>query len=185
MPMFKKTKIPQLIRSTTIFDSFFKIRKDELAFPNSGQSYDYYSLDTKFPAISILAQTKNETFVINKEYRHPTKEYLLSCPGGYLCENETAEAGGARELLEETGYTAERFFLMGSAYPYPGISSQKLYYIGAIGAEKIQEPSLETEELLTTQLLSLDNIHKNIKNGIPLDGILCAALFFWDHFSTQ
>lgn len=70
---------------------------------------------------------------------------------------------------------------MGSAFPYPGISSQKIFYVGAIGAEKIKKPSLERGEVLTTQLLTLEEIHQWIKEEKPLDGILCAALFFFEN----
>lgn len=171
---------PKLIESTIVFDSFFKIRRDRLRNHNSVKEFDYYSLVTLSDAVIILPQNKDGLFVLNEEYRQPPQTFILSCPGGYLNDNETPADGAVRELMEETGFTAKKFVLLGSAFPYPGISGQKLYFVAALDAEKTSEPKLEPGEIINTKLMTMEEIQAYIRNGSPLDGILCTALFFFN-----
>lgn len=170
--------IPIVEESKLIHDGFIKIRCDLLRMPND-HSYQYYTLQTKASAVIILATTAKDSLVLIEEYRHPTKKIILSTAGGYLeGENEDPCTAARRELFEETGYTAEKFVLMGSAYPYPGISDQKLYYVHAQNARKISEPHLEGSEVLQPIVMTRRELKDAIASGRPLDGNLCTALFF-------
>ncbi len=138
-----------------------------------------YFFQKSTDAVSILAQTNDGHFIVHEEYRYPVRQFILDLPGGYIDGNETPEQSAARELLEETGYKAERYVLIGSSYPYAGISSQKLYYVAALGAEKVADPVLEPAEILRTSVLSLEDINSRIAQGVPTDGVLCTALYYW------
>lgn len=169
--------IPKVEVSHIVHDGFIKIRCDRLRLPN-GHKYHYYSLDARAPAVVVLAVTSDHKLLLIEEYRHPTLSILLSCVGGYLdSENEKPEEAARRELLEETGYTAERFLILGSAYPYPGISSQKLYYVLAENVIKERNPELESSEILKPVLMTRSELVNAIAEGKPIDGNLCTALF--------
>jgi len=172
-------ELPEIKESKTILDAFFMVRCDSLFFPRNHHAVDYYSIETRTDAVSILAKTKEGLFVVNEEYRYPVRRYLLSLPGGYMDDNESPEQSAERELLEETGYKAERFVLMGSSYPYAGVSNQQLFYVVALGAEKVAEPKLEPAEILRTSVLNIEEINRRIAQGAPTDGILCTALYYW------
>jgi 8-oxo-dGTP pyrophosphatase MutT (NUDIX family) len=47
--------------------------------------------------------------VMERQYRHAAREYLLEVPAGKMEEGEDALAGAKRELLEETGFQAKRW----------------------------------------------------------------------------
>ena len=112
-------KLPQLENSEIIFDQFIKIRKDNLIYPN-GKPHDYFIVEAHNEnSVVALSQTSEGLFVINKEYRHAVGHTLLSCPGGFLPEDEKPEDGGKRELLEETGYTGDHFKLIGNLLSFP------------------------------------------------------------------
>ena len=64
--------------------------------------------------------------------------------------NEDPLEAARREFFEETGYGAEEFVLMGSAFPYPGLSDQRIYYALARGAYKISDPQPDVNEILRT-----------------------------------
>lgn len=175
---------PSVINSQIIFEeSIIKIRRDTLQL-NPDKTYNYYTLITKPFSVIILATTKEGLYIFNEEYRHPTGKILLSCPGGYIDEGETPLEAAKRELLEETGFEAEDFELIGSAYPYAGISEQKTFYFRAQMAKRIAEPQLEISEYLQTVLKSKDDLQQVIDQGITLDGPLCTALFF-DRFKIK
>ncbi len=43
-------------------------------------------------------------------YRAPVEKYVLEYPGGLIDKGETITTTAARELLEETGYTAKECY---------------------------------------------------------------------------
>lgn len=169
-------KTPQIQESALVYDEFFKIRRDSLSLPN-GHTYSYYTLITPEHAVNVLGITDNGKLVLLEEYRHPAKQFVLGCPGGYLDKQEDPLIGAKRELLEETGYSAKEFVLLGSAYPYPGISAQKIFFVVAKGAYRQGEPNPDTTEIFRTVLKTETEVRQAIQAGSPVDGILCSALY--------
>lgn len=169
--------LPTVQKSTVVFNEFVKIRRDDLLLPNNTM-YAYYSLIPRGDAVVIVGLTSEGLFVLNEEYRPPTGKILLSCPGGYIDHDDPLNAA-EREFLEETGYTAKSFTLLGSAFPYPGISAQKVYYVLAQEAEKKSEPHREPSEIMRTILKSEQDVKASISSGCDVDGTLCTALFFY------
>lgn len=170
--------LPKVNSSSLVFqESLIQIRKDQLSLPASAP-YSYYTLETVPFAVVILALLKNGTFLFIEEYRHPTKKIILACPAGYMDPNESPIDAAKRELLEETGYSAESFELIGQAYPYAGISQQKNFFVLAKGAAPHQFPKLEQSEIIRIRPLTLDQLNQAIANHCELDGNLGTALFF-------
>jgi ADP-ribose pyrophosphatase len=174
----KKFEIPTIEQTEIVHNGFIKIRKDSLKLSNQ-EHYQYESLITRSDAAVVLGITPDNSLVLTREYRHPTQKIILSCAGGYIDANEDPLESAKREFLEETGYSAENFHLLGSAYPYPGISNQKIYYAVALNAYKKKEPHLEVSEIMETTLMTSAELEQAIANGEPIDGNLCTALFFY------
>jgi len=170
--------IPKIKESHVLLDRYFKVACDQLLFED-GLDTPYYSLQSQADAVMVVAQDRAGRFVINREYRHPTRQVLLSCPGGTFELEEDPIQAAKRELLEETGFVAEEWTLLGEAYPYPGISSQKIYYVHARGALKQQEPSCEHGEILQTFLMEAEEIRDAILRGEALDGQVGTAFFLY------
>jgi ADP-ribose pyrophosphatase len=179
MQNFRKPfEIPSTEQSQLIFEeSFLKIKRDRLRLQQA-DPYFYYTLLTPAFAVVVLAMTNEGFYVLNQEYRHPTKKMLICCPGGFIDENEDPLIAAKRELEEETGYTAENFTLIGSAYPYPGISGQKTFYVKAENAKFYTPPRLEPSEIIQTQLFKPEELTHLFSQQIEFDGTLCTALFF-------
>jgi ADP-ribose pyrophosphatase len=178
----KNLSLPHLIESKTIFEeSLFKIQRDTLQI-HEHPPYTYYSLVTHPFAVAVLASTPEGAFVLNEEYRQPTGHVLLGCPGGYVDPGEDALHAAQRELLEETGYQAESFTIMGSAFPYAGFTGQKTIYIRAHQATLAASPKPEVSEVIRARILRLEELIQLIQTGIELDGVLCTALFFFHYF---
>lgn len=177
-PKYPLMNLPRVEKSCIVHEGFVKIRCDQLCLPNQHR-YQYYTLVTRADAALVIGITPDGLLVLTEEYRHPTENVLLSCAGGYLNdESENPCDAAQRELLEETGFGAEKFLLIGSAYPYPGISGQKIHYIVGMNAIKQTDPKLETTEIVQTVLMSREQLAKEIATGRPIDGNLCTALFF-------
>ena len=172
-------KLPEVEEQEIVFDAFIKIRRDRLCFPD-GSRHVYYSLLPPASAVVVLALTPEGYLLLNSEYRHPTGKVLLGLPGGYLNPGEDPLAGARRELLEETGYSSDSLKVMGSAYPFPGLSQQKIFYVLMENVIKIGNPSLDPMEIIEIHLKHPDEVLEAIREGSDVDGTLCTAFFFWN-----
>jgi ADP-ribose pyrophosphatase len=176
--MSDSLSIPKVKNSQMIFEeSLIKIQRDELS-SSEHSSYQYYSLIVKPFAVNILAQTVEGLYILTQEYRHPTKHFILGCPGGYIDNQETPLDAAKRELLEESGYITDHFEIIGTSYPCPGITGQKTYYIHALGARLVTRPQLEPSEIIQICLMSEESLKQRIQQGAEVDGNLCTALLF-------
>jgi 8-oxo-dGTP pyrophosphatase MutT (NUDIX family) len=62
--------------------------------------------------ILVIDDSKNKKdplVVLERQYRHAARQFLLELPAGKLEEGEELLAGAKRELLEETGLRAKRW----------------------------------------------------------------------------
>jgi len=170
--------IPTVEESRIVFDNFATIRQEQLSRPGVAP-YQYFTLVTKASAVVVMAKDEKGRWIMNEEYRHPTKEVLLCFPAGFIDEGEDPLEAGKRELMEEAGYEAEQFEVIGSAYPFPGISTQKTFFVCAIKAKKVAEPDLEPSEVLKTAVMTHDELIAAVKAGRPIDGSLLTGLGFY------
>ncbi len=170
-------KLPKVASSSTVYEGFFRVRRDLLTLP-SRELYPYDILETAPFAVMVLATTPEGNYVVSREYRHPTQSFLLSCPGGIKMEEESAEECANRELREETGFTASTFQVIGEAFPFPGVTDQKTIYMRALNATREGPQALEAAEFIEPVILSEKELKTEILEGAPVDGLLLTALFF-------
>jgi ADP-ribose pyrophosphatase len=101
-------------------------------------------------AVIILPVTEAGEIVLIKNRRHTVFEELLELPAGTLERDESGATEdpalcAARELTEETGYTAEVIEPFGWFYTSPGILTEKMYAFVARGL-KAGAQALEDNE---------------------------------------
>lgn len=175
--MSLNNQLPTVKKTEVLHDEYVRLQKDLLTIPGQAD-YHYYTLTAAPVAVMILAQTSDGRFVLNWEYRHPVKKTILSCPGGVLDHGETPLSCAERELLEETGYRAEGFTVMGEAYPFPGICTQKTVYVRAKNAVDTGSQALEHAEFIMETALFTSEELKKIVRETTVDGLLLSALCF-------
>lgn len=176
--------LPTVERSSILYElPFLSIQSDLLRLPEGGE-HTHYTLLIGEAAVMVLVTTAEGDLVINREYRPSTQKVLWSCPGGVLDQGEDPIAGATRELREETGYAADGLRLVGLSYPAPGICSQVIYFVVGYNAKPVAPPDREEEEFIETHQISVTELQERILAGEPVDGNLCAALF-WRSLDTS
>ena len=104
-----------------------------------------------------------------EQFRYPMNERVLELPAGKLEQNEDPDAAIARELKEETGFTAAKLRRVAVSYPSPGFSDERLYlYIatGLVSGE--QQP--DEDEYLRVLRFPLEEAVKMVLDGKICDG---------------
>lgn len=148
---------------------------------SSQEIMDYTTMVLPFDAVMIVAETEDQSLVLTREYRHPTGQWILGCPGGRLEKEESPLIGAQRELFEETGFWSDELVLIGTAYPLPGLLNQKTHFVWAKSAIRKDHPHLEPFEWIELELKTENEVQKELQTGRPVDSLLCTALWYKSH----
>ena len=165
----------------TILDKgkFLRVENHTIELPD-GRIIDDWPWIVTPDFANILAVTTAGKYLIFRQTKYSVDGPSLAPVGGYLEVGEDPLAAAKRELLEETGYSAQIWTSLGS-FPIDGNrGAGTAQYILAKDARKVAEinaDDLEEQELL---LLGRDEVIKALKAGefklLPWMGIVALAL---------
>jgi ADP-ribose pyrophosphatase len=112
-----------------------------------------------------------------KQYRYATGGTLWEIPAGRLEPNEDPRDCAERELLEETGCTAERFVELTSIYTAPGFTDEKIHLFMATGLTQ-GESAREADEFMEVVPMPLSQILEMIRDGDITDAKTITAILY-------
>ena len=114
----------------------------------SGIVLDPYYVQEPADWVQIVAFDAQDRILLTRQYRHGAGLISTELPCGVVEPGETAEQAAARELLEETGCTAENWQSLPILSPNPSCYSNRIYAFMATGTRQVQPQRLdETEEI--------------------------------------
>jgi ADP-ribose pyrophosphatase len=119
-------------------------------------------------AAGLVAVTEDNKVVVAKQFRPGPEKIMYEIPGGWVDDGEEPEAAARRELLEETGYTAKEIKPLGVFGRDSAINGSWYYYL-ATGCEKTHDQSLDSDEFVDIELVTIDDFLKNAKSGNMTD----------------
>jgi ADP-ribose pyrophosphatase len=126
--------------------------------------------------VNIIALTDDGNVVLVRQFRVGSAEVCLEIPGGMVDEGELPRDAAARELVEETGYTAQAWRSLGTVRPNPALQGNTLHTFLATGAVRTREPELDSSEVLAVELRSLADVHAALTSG-AIDHALVVVAF--------
>lgn len=100
---------------------------------------------------------------------------LIEIPAGGIDGDESPAESAAREVREETGYTAEALTEIGSFYTSPGMSDEVMHVFAATGLTHVGQ-DLEPWESIRVLDMTPDQILESVDDGTIRDGKTIAAL---------
>jgi len=130
-------------------------------------------------AVVILAVRDDGAVVLIRNERFAVEEDLFELPAGKLdVEGEAPEACAARELAEETGYSADRLERLGGFYTCPGAVTEYMHVFLATGLTP-GEQDLQGCERIRVVPTPPEKLTEMIATGELHDGKSLAALLLW------
>lgn len=109
----------------------FNVHSDTAVLEDNSQAVREYILH--HGGVCILPITENDEIIMVKQFRYPFHKVVTEIPAGKLNKGEDHFEAGKRELLEETGATAENFEYLGKIYPIPAYTTEIIHVYRATG----------------------------------------------------
>ena len=144
-----------------------KVSYDEVLLPNGKTASR--EVVRHSGGVCVAAIDENNELVFVKQFRYPFDEVLLELPAGKIDPNEAPEICGKRELMEETGITAEKFTSLGLMYPTVAFCDEIIY---AYFAENLSygDTHLDEDEFVEIVKIPFDKALEMVMSGEIKDG---------------
>lgn len=125
-------------------------------------------------AVAVVPLLNESELVLVEQFRAAVGEVLVEVPAGTL-ENESPEECAARELEEETGYSAGSLKKIGEFYLAPGYSTELMHVYLAKNLRKTEGRNMPDEKI-SVITCGLEEAFEMVRSGRIRDAKSIAAL---------
>lgn len=130
-------------------------------------------------AVVAVPITLDAEVVLVRQFRYPLHREFIELPAGKIDPGEELLVTGQRELLEETGYTANRWTRLATIHPAIGYSDEHITLFLAEDLE-LKTATPDEDELLEVLLLPLDEALQWVCRGRITDPKTMLGLLWAD-----
>lgn len=113
----------------------------------------------------VAALDGEGNILLVRQYRFAAGQELLELPAGKLEPGEDPEKAAARELEEETGYTAERLIKRTELLPTPAYCTERIYLYEGIGLTRKGGQRLDRDEFIDLAAIPLEKALEMVLSG--------------------
>ena len=172
------------ISRNTVLDlgPFLKVERHKIALPNGEVIEDWPWLVTP-DFVNIAVKTDNEEYLCFRQTKYSVRGTTLAPVGGYIEPGEEPLAAAKRELLEETGYKAEKWEYLGEFSVDGNRGNGIAHFYLARDARQVTEPDADDLEEQVLLKLSRAELEAAVGRGafkvLPWQAVMALALLRW------
>lgn len=139
---------------------------DHIRLPNGHETrHETLHLPSAVCVVPILeVDGGRKEVILVEQFRNSLEGYIHEIPAGVLEVGEDPAECASRELMEETGYRAERISHLTTLYPIPGTSAHRMYFYLAEGLTAGSQ-ALEAAECLFVKSFPLEDVLQALAGG--------------------
>jgi len=130
----------EVVSCRRVFDDFFKIDEAELRFERydgaMSEAVRRLNFERGDSAAALLFDARSRTVYLIEQFMYPTLAkaggWLETVVAGMIDDGETPAEAVRREILEESGFAAERIEPIADFFVSPGGSSERIFLFCAL-----------------------------------------------------
>jgi ADP-ribose pyrophosphatase len=179
-PRAKKAKV---LSSQIVYQGpVFGVRRDEVIEPSGVRTIR--EVVTHPGSVVVLPVLPDNRILLIQQYRHATRQYLWELVAGRMDAGETPREAAARELIEETGYRATKFYIFLDIFPTPGFLEERMYILLAEGLTA-GEAQPEEDEKIVSHAYNRKQLEEMIRTGKLRDAKSIAGILYYLRFLAR
>ena len=168
----------KLVTSRTGYEGkLLTLKEDEVRLPNGSSATREYVLHQG--ASMAVPLFEDFSLLFERQYRYPVGNHFLELPAGKVDRGEAPLAAARRELIEETGYVAERWRHLATLYPSVGYSNERVDLFLAQGLKHEGHPGADGEFLECVRI-PLDDALGLVAHGEITEAKTIVGIFWAD-----
>jgi ADP-ribose pyrophosphatase len=162
----KKLQKWETLSSEVVFQAkhWFTVVKDIVKLPNSRIVDDYYRIQAP-PYVLIYAKSSDGKILVERQYKHGIGCITTTFPAGFIDHNESPLDAAKRELMEETGFCAHTWKVMGSFVIDGTRNYGTAHYFMAEELERVADPMLHDMEEIEIDFFPIEKLIELIAHG--------------------
>ena len=126
-------------------------------------SWEYAARKNITGIVGIVPLTDDGKIILCEQYRPPVGKRIIELPAGLVGDkegerHETLESAARRELLEETGYAAEKMEFLFEGASSPGVTDEIVTFMLATGLKKTGPGGGDEDEDIVVHAVPVDGL---------------------------
>ena len=163
---------------------YLKVYRDTVSLPNGASSYREY---LKHPgAVMIIPVFDNGDVLVERQYRYPMRKVFVEFPAGKKDAGEAPLETAQRELLEETGYTAQNYTHITDIHNALAYCDEVIHFYIAEDLHDSGQQKLDDNEFVQVMRVPLVELVNWIRQGwVPDVKTQLGAFWLQDYLSKK
>ncbi|MDP6719710.1 MAG: NUDIX hydrolase [Pirellulaceae bacterium] len=154
---------------------------DHLRFVNRS-GWSYVQRTTASGVVCIVARTRDDRVVLIEQYRPPVDRHVIELPAGLSGDlvdqaDEPLDVAAKRELLEETGYRAERLRQRAVVASSAGLTDEVVTMFVADGLKKVAPGGGDDSENISVHEVALHEVEDWLNRAQASGKLVDARVF--------
>ncbi len=128
-------------------------------------------------AAAVIPFVSNDEIIMVRQYRYALGRETLEIPAGKIDKGENPEECIKRELIEETGYDANRINWIFTYAPALGYSNELIHLFTGSDLKRLEQ-RIDENEISSLEVLKIDEVIEMIRGHEIVDSKTIIALCF-------